>query len=351
MFACRTCRWGYLFVQEILDALYPPLGHTPPKSIHLTEGAWHDLQFWDDVLAPRASCWMGMRKHMVGTKDCRVNPSLFQTELYTDASKSFGAGGIWGTEVYSEKWANSVQDIHIGALELKALAMSLEHWKHDLAQQKVLAWMDNIQAVAAINKGASRIPELRTTLLQIAKLGLQYGFEVKAKHVKGELNPADAPSRGKVKTSSQDWTFIDFHKYNHPPAEIDCCAAESGYNVQPGCTAWFSAARPVHEHIDVLVGKVLWANVPFAEADTVLAAIVAAWERDPINTQATVVVPEWPSTAWYRRYIRRKRPLFTLLHRYPAGARVFLWKNTHCRANAVKFPTLVLRLGQREPSK
>lgn len=91
----------------------------------------------------------------------------------------------------------------------------------------------------------------------------------------------------------------------------------------------------------------LRANVPFAEADTVLEAIVAAWEQDPLNTQATVVVPEWPSTAWYRMYIRRKRPLFTLLHRYPEGSRVFLWKNTHHRANAVKFPILVLRLGQR----
>ena len=38
------------------------------------------------------------------------------------------------------------------------------------------------------------------------------------------------------------------------------------------------SGRPVQAHIDKLVGKVLWANVPFALADVVLDALVEAWQ-------------------------------------------------------------------------
>jgi hypothetical protein len=58
-------------------------------------------------------------------------------------------------------------------------------WKHELADLKVLVWMDNIQAVCALNKGASRIPALHDTLLQIAILGMQFRFQVRAAYIKG----------------------------------------------------------------------------------------------------------------------------------------------------------------------
>lgn len=348
LYTSRVCRWGYLFVQELLDALYP-LGQRAPV-ITYTEGALWDLQFWERVLVKGDSQWLGTRKYMLGTKACDVDPKNFATELFTDASTSYGAGGVLRGEIYSHMWPSHPDTEHIGTLELKALALSLEHWKHDLAQQTVLARMDNVQAVAAVNKGASRKLALRPILLDIALLGIEYGFELKAQYVKGELNPADAPSKGKAKNVSSDWTFTDFARFNNPPAEIDCCAAESGYNIQPGCTTWFSMARPVQQHVDSLVGKVCWANPPFDEIHTVLDAIVTAWQRDPFNTQATVLVPEWPTANWYRRYPRRKRPLFTLLHRYPEGSAIFHWKNSPAPAPPTKFPILILRLGGRDTS-
>lgn len=351
LFACRVCRWGYLFTQEILDQVYPGL-RQPGESckasqVLLTDGLWFELSFWESTLQTTSNPWLGIRKHMVGTKEVDIDPSRFDLEVYTDASKAHGVGGVLGHEVLSRKWDRDVTDEHIGALELEALAKCLQHWREDLAQQKVIARMDNTQAVAAINKGASRKPALRQTLLQIAKLGLEYGFEVKAVYIKGELNPADAPSRGKQATTRQDWTFMHFEEFNSPAAEVDCCAAVSGYNVQPGCSTWYSAVDPVQTHVRDIAGKVLWANIPFAELDPILDAIVAAWRLDPINTVATVVVPEWPTAKWYRKYIRRKRPLFKLLHRYEPGSRVFRWKNSTGPANPIRFPVLVLRLGTR----
>ena len=350
LFACRVCRWGYLFTQEFLDQVYPGLAlETSCKAsqVRLTEGIWYELSFWDSILQTTTNSWSGIRKHMVGTKEVDIDPRDFDLEIFTDASKTYGVGGTLGHEAYSRRWERDVTDEHIGALELEALLRCLQHWRDDLAQLKVIARMDNTQAVAALNKGASRKPALRDTLLQIAKLGLEYGFEVKAVYIKGELNPADAPSRGKRPTSRQDWTFMHFAEFNSPAAEVDCCAAVSGYNAQPGCTTWYSAVNPVQAHVRDLAGKVLWANIPFAELDPILDALVAAWRLDPVNTVATAVVPEWPTAKWYRKYIRRKRPLFKLLHRYEPGSLVFRWKNSSCPANPIRYPILVLRLGTR----
>jgi len=350
LYACRVCRWGYLFLQAVLDELYPP-AVDPPKQIALSDEVWADLDFWAQVLDKDQGKWLGIRKHMIGRREVDIDPSKFAQELFTDASITYGGGGVFGSEVYSLQWESDKRSEHIGTLELEALARCLHHWKHDLAQQTVLARMDNVQAVCAVNKGASRKPALRPILLRIALLGLEYGFEVKAKHVKGVDNPADEPSRGRKKTTSSDWTFRHFAQFNNPPAEVDCCAAESGYNVQRGCTVWFSAARPVQEHTDQLVGKVLWANPPFQQIASILYTIVAAWQRDPINTVATVLVPEWPEAGWYRQYLRRKRPIFKVLHRFPANSKLFYWKNSKIPAPATKFPMLIIRLGSGTKAK
>jgi hypothetical protein len=103
----------------------------------------------------------------------------------------------------------------------------------------------------------------------------------------------------------------------------------------------------VQNHAHDIAGKVIWANIPFCQVDSILETIVTAWKIDPVNTVATVVVPEWTTAHWYRKYIRRKRPIFRLLHRYPAGDVVFTWKNSKCPAHPVKYPILVLRLGNR----
>jgi hypothetical protein len=345
VYACRVCTWGYLFIQEILDQLYPVGMYPPPRTVTLTEGVWHDLRFWDSALGDAFPTWMGVMQHMVGKKEVHVDPTNFSTTLYTDASGGWGVGGIFGHEVMSQRWQRDVSGEHIGALELEALYEALHHWRHDLAHQTVLARMDNVQAVSAINKGASRKPALRATLLKIALMGLEFKFQVRARHVKGVDNPADAPSRGKQPARTQDYTFSEFHRFNTHKAQVDCCAAASGYNVQPGCTEFYSTAKPVQDHVPDLVGKVLWANVPFISAGLVLDAIVAAWRVDPVNTMATCVVPDWPTASWYRKYLRRRKPLFRVVHRYPAGCRVFFYRDTQKLAPSSKFDILVIRIG------
>ena len=365
-FTCKVCRWGYLFLQACMDALYTPAApvsaqpvsggatHSARRAAHghgsvtLTDGVWDDLSFWEEALGPHYHQWMGVRQQLFkparGAAICtRAFTPTFDVELFTDASKSYGVGGVLGVDVLSQCWDRDISDEHIGTLELEALYRCLHHWREDLAGSKVLAWMDNMQALVAVNKGASRIPALRPILKRIAWLGMEHRFEVRALHIKGIFNPADAPSRG-VRIS-HDWTFVHAPEFNNPPAEVDCCAAADGSNALHGCERWFAAGDPSNLTPEVLAGKVLWACVPFACANETLAAIVAAWRHDPRNTRATVVVPEWPTAAWYRRYVRRKNPPFKLVKRYPAGSSLFLHKPDQQPAPPCPFPILVMRLG------
>lgn len=344
VYASRCTKWGMLFLQEVFDCLFPGMPPHPPRVI-LTNGVWSDLAFWEHALGDGFAAWGGIKQRMLSIRE--VTPTEFPTQIYSDASTSYGMGGVKDDEILSLPWPEDLKSNHIGTLELEAAYQVLSHWAHDLRGQHVLLWIDNTQALSAINKGASRIPECRAILHKLARLGLQYGFEVRAKYIKSKDNPADAPSRGVARTTTQDWTFRHFARFNNPPAVVDCCAAEDGYNAQPGCTEWYSATRPVQDHVDQLVGKVLWANIPFAIIGSVIDTLVAAWRKDPLKTLVTVVVPEWQDAGWYRKYLRRHKPLFHLLHRYPAGSRVFLKKNTFKPAPPCPFPLLVLRLGSR----
>ena len=96
--------------------------------------------------------------------------------------------------------------------------------------------------------------------------------------------------------------------------------------------------------MQLLAGKVLWVNPPFALLGPVLDSIVQAWRIAPTTTVATIVAPYWPETAWFRKYLRRKQPILRLLHTYPPGSKIF--KAPHSTfVPPTKDAIMILRLG------
>lgn len=207
--------------------------------------------------------------------------------------------------------------------------------------------------LAAINKGSSRFHSARTDLMAIALVASKFSFTLRAQHVAGKDNPADAPSRGSVAIANVDFTFRFFTRWASVDTFVDCCAAASGYNVQAGCQLWFSAADPVQYHVQDLVHRAIWAAPPWKIAGQVIDAIVAAWRRSPSDTEATMVLPYDTSLGWYKFYFRRPRPIFRILHRYPAGSPLFFKaiqaedRFPHERAAPVGLPVMIVRLGHR----
>eukprot|EP00798_Chlamydomonas_sp_ICE-L_P022980 gene22980-biopygen31593 len=280
VWASKVTPWGYLHIQHLFDALYPvtPTHATlkPQAIIPWDQGTISDLRFWDKALALEWHDSVGMHESMLARRDVHVDSKAFKVHMYTDASKVFGAGGTLGHDTFSYPWPETMQHVHIGILELRACMICLQHLAHELAGTTVLCYMDNVQAVSAVNKGGSRIPGIRDALAQIALTGLEFGFTVKAKHVKGVLNPADAPSRGVSNSTNNHYMYKFFATLNNPPATIDCFAAADGYNRHEGCTRWFSIQRPIDVHWQQLIGRVAWANIPFAALGPTLDLLHAA---------------------------------------------------------------------------
>jgi hypothetical protein len=222
---------------------------------------------------------------------------------------------------FQAEWTLQVSQLHSGKRELLAVLEALNHWAPDLNHRRVLVYSDNMEVVSAINKGLSRIPFTRQFIKQLAQLSIAHGFEIRAAHVPGSENTiADALSRRLIEAVDQDYTLLFFKKFatgKYKPT-VDCCCSNSGFNVQPGCVEFYCPANSVLQNVRNLVGKVLWANPPFTIAGEVLDAVYAAWLQDPVNTYATVLVPEWKNTKWYIKYFSKRRPLFRVIFRYPA---------------------------------
>ncbi len=346
VWASKVTPWGYLHIQHLFDALYPiQTQNTHHKAKHntITPGMVSDLRFWKQALALKWHESVGMQESMLARKDIQVDSKNFKIHMYTDASKVFGVGGTLGHDTYSHPWPEDMHHVHIGVLELRACMICLQHWAHELAGTSVLCYMDNVQAVSAINKGGSRIPEIRETLTHIALTGLQFGFTVKSKHVKGELNPADAPSRGTANSTNNHYMFKHFDKCNDPPAIIDCFAAADGYNVHKGCTKWFSTQNPLEENWQELCHTTSWANIPFSALGPTLDLMHEAWKAAPEDTICTALVPYWPDAPWARRHLRAKKPHFKVIASYNRGSRIFQDPINGTSTGPTPFPMMVIR--------
>lgn len=71
-------------------------------------------------------------REVLGTAVCRDEEGL-SLELFTDASKSWGVGGVFGPDTFPMRWEREVSEDHIGALELEALYRSLHHRRESCA--------------------------------------------------------------------------------------------------------------------------------------------------------------------------------------------------------------------------
>ena len=357
--ASRLCRWGKAFIGDMYEGLRGH-GHVPRRKrwrkTAVADTVWSvELPFWEGFLGMViAGEWCGVRQwQLLPAKEDAIRVATHRSA--TDASTSWGAGGVWGLESYAFKWTEAEADWHISWLELQAILLALRKWAPDWAGETVLLESDNTAAVAYVKNGGGAMKVGRAMMREISLLCLRYNIALRSEHIPGVRNLVpDALSRGKQVESTSDYTFSLYDKYNEVPHEVDAASALDGLNRQHGCDMWFAAGkRSFLLNWREAAGKRIWCNPPYTDIilDFMLA-VERAWQLDG-RTTCTMVVPNWHQKRWYRRALRRGRSAWEIVDEIPAGQRLYwrgeaerLRERPDTEKNLVpgpKWSTLVLR--------
>ena len=82
----------------------------------------------------------------------------------------------------------SEQQLHISALEMLVIVVSVKVWKHKLRGKRIIVNCDNSAAVEVLNKGKTRDPFLQACLREIEFVAANGEWEIRARHIPGVDN-------------------------------------------------------------------------------------------------------------------------------------------------------------------
>ena len=323
------------------------------------------LERWIDALASPAACGMTERSRWAAMpeEEALLHPFHLQRQ---DAS-GWGWGGRAGPrgvtsghtslEVVRAWTAAERTELSITLRELLAAVELFEHAAPRHANGRVLIESDNTGAVAIINNGGSTVPAANDMVRRVAAVCKAHNIEVRARHVPGtemiddgidglsrpgkgappsdphnraiwmagRAHPsavADPDDEAAQRTVCEDYKFRDFARYNrHHVHDIDACCDKRGLNAQPGCDHPFHADRPVQLHWRELIGRTVWMNPPYSDAESFIEALLRAYMMDPVNTRATLVLPVWETARWHQRWV--SSGVLRHVHTYGERSRLF----------------------------
>lgn len=178
--------------------MYELLGgvHQPHHHVRLNIPFRSDILWWDTFL----QLWNG-----VSMMQPEGQPSL---HIWTDASGSFGCGAFepiskrWIQMGWPEKpWEGGLQlnDESITLKELLPIVLVCAVWGESLRNMRVTVPCDNLGAVALVNSGYSKIPQIMHLLRCLFFIRARFQIQLWAVHIPRIENVwADAISRNNL---------------------------------------------------------------------------------------------------------------------------------------------------------
>jgi hypothetical protein len=193
-FVSRVLPAGRGFVNRLLATLRVKERRA---RIRVTTGMRLDLEWWLRILPQWSGVGLISRSHWVDSCDL---------DIYTDASSTYGMGGVFGDFWFSEAWSEDYlrsafvkSRVSMPLLELRATVRAAEHWSHLWTGKRIRFQCDCLPVVYALNKGTTRMAAMAEQLRKLSELSVLHGFEFAAIHVPGVTNvSADALSRGQL---------------------------------------------------------------------------------------------------------------------------------------------------------
>ena len=195
--ATKVVRPGRAFLRNLINAAsaVPALDH----HVHLPPAAKADLGWWGRFLP----LWNGVSV---------LHPEIPACTLVSDASGSWGCGGLSENKWFQLPWPPSWQNVPISPKELVPIIVAVALWGPLWAGLKVQCLCDNIAVVYAVNKGTAKDPQLRRLLHILAFWCAMFNIVLVAQHIPGAQNTsADALSRNNYSLFSIH-RLLQFHQ-------------------------------------------------------------------------------------------------------------------------------------------
>lgn len=235
----------------------------------------------------------------------KSNPEI---ELKSDASK-LGFGSFCNSESAGGRWSPEESEMHINALELKAIENGLKSFEDVLTGKHVKIFTDNTCALSFIrDMGGSKSVVCNDIANRIWKWCIARNIDITISFIAGKINfEADRASR--VFNDRTEWKlypsyFKDIVSEFGTP-EIDLFASK--LNTQ--CTKYVSWGRDPEAiaydafTIDWSQWKFIYAFPPFC----IILRVLKKWSAD--QAEGVFVGPVWTTAPWYPVLMKMtKRP-------------------------------------------
>lgn len=188
VFTTRVVRPGKTFLRcmfELLSGIRQPHHH-----VRLNTQFRSDLHWWATFL----HAWN--RVSMLEGQSSTIH-------FATDASGQFGCGALWNEKWFQLQWPQSyrscelqLKEESITLKELVPIVLACVVWGPSWTNKSVTMHCDNEGAVAVINSGYSRVPQIMHMLRCLFFIRAVYQITLRAVHILGRENElADAISR------------------------------------------------------------------------------------------------------------------------------------------------------------
>ena len=184
---------GRIFMQRMLNELRL-LTHKQQR-FHPSREMLADLEWWSLFLASYN-----------GVSLIRSAPQINNPLRFCTDASLHGIGGFYNGRFFHATYPHFItkQSLHINALEILAVTVSVKLWASVLPRQRILVLTDNKSTELALNFGKSRVPFTQACLRELWLYAARYDFEISAHHIAGSQNViADCLSRWDLNTSYQ----------------------------------------------------------------------------------------------------------------------------------------------------
>ena len=221
--AATIIQQGRVFLRHLYD-IQARTG-SPYYHVHLDAEAQADLLWWEQFL----QTWNGIMFFR--------QPPIPAVYVYTDASGSFGADGLWVPHLcFQLQWPTTWSAVDIVDKELVPVVVAAALWGGQWHHSHVCFHIDNEAVVAILHRQSGRSMIDRHLLRCFYFYSAFYQFHFTVEHIPGVLNrAADALSRDNITLFSS--LFPQASQAHFPPSVMDMLVTQ-----QPnwGSTAWIS---------------------------------------------------------------------------------------------------------------